>query len=81
MGKNILFICGTLNQTTQMHAIARELPEHNCFFTPFYLEGFTAILHRLGLLENTAVGGKLSRVVTRYLTRSEEHTSEHHSQA
>jgi hypothetical protein len=67
MGKNILFICGTLNQTTQLHAIARELPEHNCFFTPYYLEGFTAILHRLGMLENTAVGGKLSRTVTRYL--------------
>ncbi|MEA4909308.1 MAG: hypothetical protein VB089_16920 [Anaerolineaceae bacterium] len=50
-----------------MHAIARELPEHNCLFTPFYLEGFTTILHRLGLLENTAVGGKLSRNVYRYL--------------
>ncbi len=67
MGKNILFICGTLNQTTQMHAIARELPEHDCFFTPFYLEGFTTFLHRLGLMENTAVGGKLSRNVNRYL--------------
>jgi hypothetical protein len=67
MGKNILFICGTLNQTTQMHAVARELPEHNCFFTPFYLEGFTSILNRLGLLENTAAGVKLSRKVIRYL--------------
>ncbi|HVN54947.1 MAG TPA: hypothetical protein VMT46_11505 [Anaerolineaceae bacterium] len=67
MGKNILFICGTFNQTTQMHAIARELPEHHCFFTPFYLEGFTRILHRLGLLEYTAVGGKLARNIDRYL--------------
>jgi hypothetical protein len=67
MGKNILFICGTMNQTTQMHAIARELPEHNCFFTPIYLEGFTYILNRLGLLENTAVGGKLTRKVIHYL--------------
>lgn len=68
MGKNILFICGTLNQTTQMHSIARELPEHDCYFTPFYLEGFTTVLHRLGLMENTAVGNKLSRNVKRYLT-------------
>jgi hypothetical protein len=71
MGKNILFICGTLNQTTQMHSIARELPEHNCFFTPFYLDGFTSVLHRLGLMENTAVGDKLSRRVNRYL--AEQH--------
>jgi hypothetical protein len=69
MGKNILFICGTLNQTTQMHNIAHALPEHNCFFTPFYLEGFTTILYRLGLMENTAVGGKLSRNVNRYLAK------------
>jgi len=67
MGNNILFICGTLNQTTQMHGIARELPEHNCVFTPFYLDGFTTTLHRLGLMENTAVGDKLSRKVNRYL--------------
>lgn len=71
MGKNILFICGTLNQTTQMHSIAKELPEHNCFFTPYYLEGFTTVLHRLGLMENTAVGRKISRKVNRYL--AEQH--------
>lgn len=70
MGKNILFICGTINQTTQMHSIAKELPEHSCYFTPFYLEGFTSILHRLGLLENTAVGGKLSRKVKQYLAQN-----------
>jgi hypothetical protein len=70
MGKNILFICGTLNQTTQMHSIARELTEHNCFFTPFYLDGFTSVLHRLGLMENTAVGEKLSRRVNRYLAEN-----------
>lgn len=73
MGKNILFICGTMNQTTQMHSIARELPEHNCVFTPFYLEGFTSILHRLGLMENTTVGNKLSRNVRRYLREQNLH--------
>ena len=68
MGKNILFICGTLNQTTQMYSIARELPEHYCYFTPFYLEGFTAILNRLGLMENTAAGNRLSRRVRQFLS-------------
>jgi hypothetical protein len=26
----ILFICGSANQTTQLHAVARQLPEHDC---------------------------------------------------
>jgi len=50
-----------------MYSIARELQEHTCYFTPFYLEGFTAILHRMGLMENTAVGDKISKRVHQFL--------------
>ena len=35
--KKILFICGSLNQTTQMHQIANELPEYRKVFSPYYL--------------------------------------------
>jgi hypothetical protein len=31
-----LFICGSHNQTTQLLAVARELAEFDCVFTPYY---------------------------------------------
>ena len=34
--KKILFICGSMNITTQMQQIAAELPEYDRYFTPFY---------------------------------------------
>ena len=44
--KNILFICGSINQTSQMHQIARHLSDHNCRFTPYYADGFIETLRR-----------------------------------
>ena len=35
--KKILYLCGSLNQTTQMHQVARELPEVEAAFTPVLL--------------------------------------------
>lgn len=54
-----LFICGSHNQTTQMHAVARALPEFECAFSPFY--GDTALdwLRRARVLEGTIMGDKL----------------------
>jgi len=31
----ILYICGSLYQTTMMHKIAAELSEHESYFTPY----------------------------------------------
>ncbi len=57
--KKILFICGSLNQTTQMHKIARRLEaEHKCYFTPYYADGLINILARLGWLDFTVFGGR-----------------------
>ncbi|PKL83882.1 MAG: hypothetical protein CVV24_02720 [Ignavibacteriae bacterium HGW-Ignavibacteriae-3] len=36
MSKKILFICGSLNQTTMMHSISQHFKEYDCFFTPYY---------------------------------------------
>jgi hypothetical protein len=63
----ILFICGTLNHTTQMHQIARELPEHDHFFTPYYCTGFLDLCRRWRLLEVTAAGFKLRARCMAYL--------------
>src|SRR5215475_12566629 len=65
--KRILFVCGSLNQTTQMHQVARELPEHEHAFTPYYCEGALEWCRRAGLLEFTIIGDKLRARCVRYL--------------
>ena len=65
--RRILFICGSLNQTTQMHQVARELREHEHAFTPYYCEGALEWCRRAGLLEFTIIGEKLRERCVRYL--------------
>lgn len=63
----ILFIGGSLNQTTQMHQIARQLDDHHCFFTPFYVDGIEDFAARQGWLETTALGGRHWQETNQYL--------------
>jgi hypothetical protein len=65
--KKILFLCGSLNQTTQMHQIARELSEHEQAFAPYYLDGALEVSRRLGLLDFSIAGSKLRRRCLDYL--------------
>jgi len=67
MTKRILFICGSMNQTTQMHQISTHLSEYAHAFSPFYCDGVDEILRRLGLLEFTIIGDKLAGRCRRYL--------------
>jgi hypothetical protein len=67
--QKILFICGSINQTTQMHQIARELPEYEHAFTPYYVDGFLEHCRQAGLLEFTVAGNKLRRRCEDYLSR------------
>ena len=69
----VLFVCGSINQTTQLHAIAEQLHSQiDCttFFTPFYTLGVRDIARHAGLLENTILGNKLRSRCQTYLTRS-----------
>jgi hypothetical protein len=66
----VLFVCGSLNQTTQLHAIADELPECSAFFTPFYTLGVRDLARHAGFLENTILGNKLRARCLAYLTRA-----------
>ncbi len=34
--KKVLFICGSINQTTMMHKISSYFTECDCYFTPYY---------------------------------------------
>ena len=58
MRKRIFFICGSMNQTTQMHQISEHLREYEQSFSPYYVHGFDEILRRLGLIEFTIAGNK-----------------------
>lgn len=69
MTGRILFICGSMNQTTQMHMISEHLPEYEQAFTPYYCDGPTEILRRLGLIEFTIAGNKLAGRCRGYLER------------
>jgi hypothetical protein len=63
----ILFIGGSLNQTSMMHKISLHLGGHDCYFTPYYADGFIHFLTRLGLLKNTILGGRHYRDTMEYL--------------
>jgi hypothetical protein len=78
--KKILFIGGSLNQTTQMHQVARELPEHEHAFTPYYVDGLLEGCRRLGLLEFTVAGNKLRARCEAYL-RAQGLTIDPHGRA
>lgn len=54
--KKILFICGSMNQTTQMHQIAGELPDHDAYFTPYYADGLLELSRRTGILDFSILG-------------------------
>ena len=57
--KNILFICGSLNQTIIMHRIARSLmDEYDCHFTPYYADGILDLATQAGWIDFTILGGR-----------------------
>lgn len=69
--KKILFICGSLNQTMQMHKIAQHLmSEYDCYFTPYYADGIINFLARLGWLDFTVLGGRHRRETDDYLAKN-----------
>ncbi len=67
MKKRILFVCGSMNQTTQMRQIALRLTDYEQAFTPFYCDGVDELFRRLRLMEFTIIGHKLASRCRRYL--------------
>jgi len=70
--QKILFITGSVNQTSQMHQIAAELPEFDCWFSQLFTDN--AILNFL--INNTTLlnGTVLSNY---YRTNSEKYLHQH----
>lgn len=67
MKKKILFICGSLNQTTMMYKISQQLPEYDQYFSPYYADGFLKMLLKAGLVEYTVLGGKFRKNTEKFL--------------
>src|SRR3974390_227494 len=65
--KNVLLICGTLNQTKAMMAIGRELADHNCYYTPFYCDGPLLRASQRGQLDFTVIAGPLRERTVRFM--------------
>jgi hypothetical protein len=63
----VLLICGSINQTTQMHQIAEQLVECDCSFTTYYDDGYPKTLKKLRLTETTPLGYKISARALAYL--------------
>lgn len=58
----VLFICGSLNQTTQLLQVASELPEYEHRFSPYYGPTYVSWLRELGLIEFTIGGRRLREI-------------------
>jgi hypothetical protein len=54
--RRVLFVGGSLNQTTMVHRIAAELAEHECVFTPYYADGILRWAAERDLLGFTILG-------------------------
>jgi hypothetical protein len=61
MRKKILFIGGSLNQTTQMHKVALEMSDHDRWFSPFYTATILRHLVDRGFLDFTIMAGPMRR--------------------
>jgi hypothetical protein len=57
----VLFIGGSMNQTTQMHQVAQAFEECEPWFTAHYASGIPQLTARLGLLDFTVLGGQAKR--------------------
>src|SRR6185312_15758075 len=73
--KKILFITGSINQTTQMHQIADQLPEYDCWFSQIFTDSklIKSIIKYTSLVDRTVMAGQFRK-------RSEEYLQKHNLQ-
>ena len=73
MKKKILFIGGSLNQTTMMHQISKHFPDCDRYFTAFYTTGPLDQMVKKGMLDFSILGD-------RFREQTENYFEEHHLQ-
>ncbi len=66
--KKILFIVGSPNQTSQMHQIASNLPDYDCYFSQFFSDNLLIkSVVKSGLLDQTILAGHWKDKADKYL--------------
>lgn len=68
MQQKILFITGSINQTTQMQQIAKHLPEYDCWFSQIFVDSpiYQWLIDNTELLNRTVVSGQFKDNSERY---------------
>lgn len=67
MKEKILFIGGSLNQTKITFQIAQQLPEYECWFSPYYGDGLVQRMAEYGWLDFTILGGTHKNATDHFL--------------
>jgi hypothetical protein len=71
MKKKILFITGSINQTTQMHQISLQLRDYDCWFSQIFTDSpvLKFLKKHTSLGDNTILGGQFKARSEDYLER------------
>lgn len=69
--RKILFIGGSLNQTTMAYQISRFFPDDDVYFTPYYDDGIAGALAKKHILDWTVLGGKFKEQTLNFLHSKE----------
>jgi len=68
--KKILFLTGSPNQTTQMHQVANELSDYDCFFSQVYTDNsMIKLAIKLGWLNTTVLAGEFRKKAEAYFEK------------
>ena len=69
MRKKILLLTGSINQTTQMHQVANELSEYDCWFSQMFSDAPIAryLIKNTSLVDTTIVGNTIRKKAESYL--------------
>ncbi|MCK9281243.1 MAG: CDP-glycerol glycerophosphotransferase family protein [Melioribacteraceae bacterium] len=67
MSKKILFIGGSVNQTSMMHQISLKMEDCDCYFSPYYGDGYIDFFAKRGVLDFSILGGKFKKSTEDYI--------------
>src|SRR5476651_2174407 len=69
--KKVLFITGSVHQTSQMHQIARELPELDCWFSQVFTDSalLQFLIKHTKLADGTILAGQFRLNSENYMHR------------
>jgi len=67
--KKILLIGGSLNQTSMMHQISKHLADYDCYFSPYYTDGWLDFFVQKGMTSFTILGGNFKKHTEEYFQK------------